>query len=147
MNLPNIPDTIIFEFPGRVIPKQRPRSKGKHHYLPPNYANWKDTNIDRIKSQWQEMHMTSEPPKITLCFIEFEMHGKFLGDSDNIIGSMLDVLVQSGVLYDDKVDNLGNSNIRYYPKSPTRKGVVKISRISFYYNSYNCPDDYFDGIY
>ncbi len=152
----NLKDTevITFEFPGRVIPKQRPRSKGKHHYLPPNYANWKDQNVKRIKLQWELHHMDSDPPKITFCFIQFEMHGKFLGDADNIIGSMLDVLVQSGVLYDDKVDYVGNINIRYFPKSTVRNGVAKLSKISYYYNTYNHPyyvsdnppEDYFNWI-
>lgn len=139
--------TLVFKFYGRVIPKQRPRSRGKTHYLPPGYAKWKSENVSRIAQEWQELHKGCDPEEISsisLCKVDIILYGKFLGDIDNISGAILDVLVQAKVLCDDNLSVIPRLTIEHFHKKEPVGATVELSKISTYYTAYNCPANYFE---
>lgn len=90
----------VLELEGCVIPKARPRgtSKGSHHYLPQGYREWKDAAIACLRKQ--------QPPlKLSGVRVDVVLEGKHRrqGDADNIIGSLMDALVQAGILANDNL--------------------------------------------
>lgn len=81
---------------GKVVPKSRPRNGRGHSYLPDNYRDWKDNAILDLSSQWRD----KEPlERVSVAVV---VYGTPRGDLDNIVGSVLDALVQSRVLTDDR---------------------------------------------
>lgn len=85
---------------GSVVPKARPRVSG-HAYLPPKYRSWKNHAIGEIKDQL----VSTQNLGLSDVSIEVILFGKHQrrGDADNVIGSILDVLVDSKVLKDDNL--------------------------------------------
>jgi Holliday junction resolvase RusA-like endonuclease len=89
---------IEFTLPGNVIPKARPRVTRNGTFMPPAYKCWKTLAIARLRSQY-------DGPQIEQAEVSIILRGKHprRGDCDNIGGSVLDALVQAGIL---KGDNL-----------------------------------------
>jgi Endodeoxyribonuclease RusA len=50
--------------------------------------------------------------------------GKQRGDLYNIAGAILDALVQSGILLDDRISVVSNLSIEYFPKLPPGASIV-----------------------
>ena len=84
-----------FRLDGKVVPKARPRNGNGHSYLPANYRSWKDNAIFDLRLQWK-----NEP--LAIAAVSVVVYGSPRGDLDNIVGSVLDALVQAGVLVDDR---------------------------------------------
>lgn len=89
---------ITLTLPGEVVPKARPRVTRNGSYMPSRYRCWKTLAISRLKSQYWGDPMENVSVSITLS-------GKHprRGDADNISGSILDALVQAGILRNDNL--------------------------------------------
>lgn len=88
---------------GAIAPKARPRrGKNGSMFLPENYRNWKNDAI----AQLIDAGLPEKP--IEACQLEVILIGKHsrCGDADNTIGSILDALVQSGVLIEDNMNKV-----------------------------------------
>jgi Holliday junction resolvase RusA-like endonuclease len=89
---------------GEITPKTRPRVTANGTYMPPKYRQWKEGAILTFRSQY------NLEPLIMVKSVSIELHGKHSrrGDADNISGSVLDALVQAGVI--------GNDNLMVVPR-------------------------------
>lgn len=89
---------ITLLLPGEVVPKARPRITRNGSYMPQRYRCWKTLAASRLKSQYQGGPIAGAAVSITLT-------GKHprRGDADNIGGSILDALVQAGILRNDNL--------------------------------------------
>lgn len=95
---------------GKVTPKARPRFGGGRAYLPAKYRDWKENAIIELLSQ-------SRPSiPISRAEVSIEIGGKQTGDLDNIAGAILDALVQSGILLDDRISVVSKLSIEHFPK-------------------------------
>ena len=103
---------ITLHLPGRVVPKARPRGGGGNFYLPSNYRDWKDSAIVENLAQYRG-------PQIAKAKILIELHGSHRGDADNLSGSCLDALVQSGVLTDDRLSCVPEIHCIHHPGKQT----------------------------
>lgn len=94
--------TANFSLYGSVVPKARPRVTANGTFMPHRYQQWKREAITALILQAQEMGL-AQP--LSAAAVNITLLGKHprRGDLDNISGSILDALVQSGVLKDDSV--------------------------------------------
>lgn len=89
-----------FKLDGSIVPKARPRTNKKtgRIFTQSSYRDWKDEAIAQLRSQ-------SPPLMLEGVKVDVILKGKHSrrGDADNIIGSILDSLVQSGLLKNDNL--------------------------------------------
>lgn len=90
---------IEFQLMGDIVPKTRPRVSFGRAYMPQNYRDWKNGAIADLCQQYQGESLTS------LSGVLIALTGKHSrrGDLDNIAGSVLDALVQAGILANDNL--------------------------------------------
>jgi Holliday junction resolvase RusA-like endonuclease len=100
--------STILRLEGRVIPKQRPRFSKGHSYLPSGYRAWKDAAIDRLRAQYSGATLTRTSVVIDII-------GSARGDLDNLAGAVLDALVQSGILADDRLSCVPELTVKHVP--------------------------------
>ena len=109
---------------GKVTPKARPRFGSGRAYLPQKYRDWKDNAIIELLSQ------SGQTEPIARAEISIELFGGHRGDLDNLAGSVLDALVQSGILLDDRLSVVSKLSIAHQAaKIPSCAiDVVELSR-------------------
>lgn len=111
-----------FTLDGAVVPKARPRVTRRGTFLPQRYRDWKQQAIAALVSQ----KTISEPlEKVT---ISIELYGSHRGDLDNIAGAILDALVQSGIILDDRVSLVKALSIRHLDEKDKR-AIVEIEKL------------------
>jgi Holliday junction resolvase RusA-like endonuclease len=105
--LTNIRSTIpVITLTGAVVPKARARHRGNQSYLPANYRQWKDSAIAELRCQY---HGSSLPK----AAVRSQIHGSARGDLDNLAGAVLDALVQSGLLVDDRISCVPQLEVKH----------------------------------
>jgi Holliday junction resolvase RusA-like endonuclease len=96
---------LNYQLTGNITPKARPRLGRGGAYLPSKYRDWKDEAIAQLLTQ-------SRPPQpLAKAIISIAIGGKQRGDLDNIAGAILDALVQSGILLDDRISIVSKLSI------------------------------------
>ena len=95
---------------GKITPKARPRFAFGHAYMPTKYKVWKAGAIASLTQQWAGRDTLSTARII----ITLGSKGQ-RGDLDNICGSVLDALVQAGVLEDDRLSCVPEIAIKHLP--------------------------------
>ena len=90
---------VSFFLAGKVTPKARPHFNLGQAYLPQTYREWKDDAILELRCQ---MRSYAAFP-LSKASVELLLTGKHRGDLDNLAGSILDALVQSGAIEDDSL--------------------------------------------
>lgn len=103
---------------GKITPKARPRVSKGHAYLPQRYRLWKESAIAELQSQWR-----LEPLSKAKIEIIFGAKGQ-RGDLDNLAGSVLDALVQGGVILDDRLSCCPQLNIKYCPNKAGENLII-----------------------
>lgn len=111
--------SIKFSIPGAVVPKARARVTRKETYMPSRYQQWKDDAIAEFIYQ-----NSNKPPIDYPVSIEVEIYGAVRGDVDNIAGAILDAMVQSNVLIDDRISIVPQLKITHFRH--TEKSVIVI---------------------
>lgn len=106
---------------GAVVPKARPRFSG-HAYLPKRYRQWKTEAITQIIAQLPPGWIPLERSHISL-----ELIGSHRGDLDNLAGAILDALVKSETIKDDRVACVPRLIVHHSPGKPTRAHVELIA--------------------
>lgn len=104
---------------GEITPKARPRLLKNHAYLPEKYRNWKKDTIATLREQW-----TRPSLKKTEVVVITGARGQ-RGDLDNIIGAILDAMVQARVIKDDSVKNVPSFFVEYAP-NPNDLTVIRL---------------------
>jgi Holliday junction resolvase RusA-like endonuclease len=107
---------------GQIVPKARPRVTVNGAYMPPKYRQWKQGAILDLSQQHQGHKLTA------VRSIDIVMTGKHSrrGDLDNISGSILDALVQSGVLVNDNLTVVPRLSIELMFDKTEPKTLIKI---------------------
>jgi Holliday junction resolvase RusA-like endonuclease len=103
---------------GKVVPKARPRFGGGRAYLPQRYRDWKENAIIELLSQTRPI----EP--ISKAEVSIELFGSHRGDLDNLAGSLLDSLVQAGILLDDRIGVVSKLSIAHHPNKVASCSVL-----------------------
>jgi Holliday junction resolvase RusA-like endonuclease len=114
---------IEFTLPGNVVPKARPRITRNGSFIPKNYRCWKTLAISRMKQQYQGETLQQAAVAIVLT-------GKHprRGDLDNLSGSILDALVQAGILRDDNMTVVSSLSIRLeWDKKTEPLAIVRLT--------------------
>ncbi len=101
-----------YQLTGKITPKARPRLGRGGVHLPANYRDWKDDAIAQLLSQSRPL------APLEKATISIAIGGKQRGDLDNIAGAILDALVQSGILLDDRISVVSKLSIEHFPKQP-----------------------------
>lgn len=89
---------ITLTLTGNITPKARARVTANGTFMPHSYQNWKRNAIASLRSQCPSSGLKGVEVAIVL-------RGKHSrrGDLDNISGSILDALVQAGILQNDNL--------------------------------------------
>jgi Holliday junction resolvase RusA-like endonuclease len=90
--------TYRLELRGPIVPKARPRGRGKQHYLPDDYREWKEAAIGQLRQQLGPLRLSG----IRLNVLLKGKHSR-RGDADNIVGAIMDALVQGEILANDNL--------------------------------------------
>lgn len=108
---------IRIVLPGKVVPKARPRFSSRGHvHMPPKYAEWKQNAVIDLRSV---RFIASRKVSLEITFIN-AIRGN--ADCDNAAGSIMDALVESGVLAGDSVATIGKLVVEnYQEKKPKIK--------------------------
>ena len=77
-----------------VVPKSKPRVKNGHAYQPNRYQEWLDDAIADLRDQ----HGNFDP--YDRAEVSIELMGTHRGDLDNLGGSIMDAMLQSGIIAD-----------------------------------------------
>jgi len=90
-------NSVNLWIPGRAVGKARPRlnSRTGKVYTSDRYGTWKRDAIFYLKDKYGHLSLPS-PCKVDCSFVNF-----YSSDSDNLLGSILDVLVQAEYLGND----------------------------------------------
>lgn len=99
---------IEYKLTGKIVPKARPRISNGRAFMPANYRDWKDDAIFQLRQQCNQV------APIEKCQLEIEIGGKQRGDLDNIAGSIMDAMVQAGILTDDRISLVSKLTIEYF---------------------------------
>jgi Holliday junction resolvase RusA-like endonuclease len=62
-----------------------------------------------LGQQWEEIASNQQIQKASLWVY---VHPKTLGDADNILGAIMDCLVQSGIIADDYLKNIPRAHVK-----------------------------------
>lgn len=92
----------FFTLAGCIVPKARARVTRNGTYHPHRYRDWKSATIFTFRAQAVELGLTTPLSGVEITIQLLGKHPR-RGDLDNIAGSILDALVQSGVLKDDSL--------------------------------------------
>ncbi len=101
-----------YQLTGKITPKARPRLGRGGAHLPANYRDWKESAITELISQ----SLPTNP--LVKAEVSISIGGKQRGDLDNIAGAILDALVQSGILLDDRLSVVSKLTVEHFPKLP-----------------------------
>jgi Holliday junction resolvase RusA-like endonuclease len=118
---------------GKVIPKARPRFSSRGHvHIPPKYAEWKQNAvIDLMDVRF----VVSGKVSLEITFVN-AIRGN--ADSDNAAGSIMDALVESGVLAGDSVATIGKLVVENYQE---KKPKIKPQTLIVVTNNYEANID------
>jgi len=89
-------EQTILWLPGRGVGKGRPRfSPSGRVYTGDKYGKWKREAVSHLRTQYIDVRLPA-PCEISCYFVNF-----LSSDSDNLIGSVLDALVQAELIQND----------------------------------------------
>ena len=101
-----------YKLTGKITPKARPRLGRGGVHLPANYRDWKNNAILELLRQ------PRPPEPMSKAEVSISIGGGQRGDLDNIAGAILDALVQSGILLDDRLSVVSKLTVEHFPKLP-----------------------------
>lgn len=108
--------------PFRPISKDRPRFGRGSVYTSKAYAEWRK-DVRAYLTEWW-----TEPPLERINCLIAHFYGAEMGDLDNRVGALLDVLVESNVLTDDNVGVIP-CLVTKYIKAPTKEARIYLMLI------------------
>lgn len=104
---------VCLTLDGPIAPKARPRFGG-NAYLPSKYRDWKNDAIMDFRSQYH-----GEPLEGVAVAVELSGRHSRRADADNIVGAILDALVQAQVLRNDSLVVVSALSVAlHYSKAP-----------------------------
>lgn len=113
-----------YSLEGAIVPKARPRNSRKgHSYLPENYRDWKSEAIITLAAQ----HI-GEPlgGPVAIAVILIGKHSQ-KGDGDNVLGSILDAMVQAEILTDDNLKRLPSVRLDLIHSKDAPSARIRVS--------------------
>lgn len=94
---------VVFWIPGVVVPKQRPRTQPNSRIprLPEKYRKWKQSASGLLALQVSHRGLSQIMPLDYPVSVESYFCGFGTGDSDNLLGSVLDALNDAKIIKND----------------------------------------------
>lgn len=109
-------------FIGTIIPKARPRVTQNGVYMPPAYAEWKLLATHEFRKVF--VPVIRYPVAVRVVLTGKHQRG---GDSDNVVGSVLDALQDAGILKQDNMNHvIDQRGTLLYDKKKDPEFVVTI---------------------
>ncbi len=93
---------ITFKLSGAIVPKARARVTRHGTFMPKNYQQWKSAAIVDLRLQFAALGQAEPLEGVGVNILLSGKHSR-RGDLDNISGSILDALVQGGILRNDNL--------------------------------------------
>lgn len=93
---------ITFELAGAIVPKARARVTRNGTFMPKSYQHWKSGAIVDFRLQFAALGQADPLEGVGVDILLSGKHSR-KGDLDNISGSILDALVQGGILRNDNL--------------------------------------------
>ncbi len=87
--------------PNRIVPKARPRFHQGRAMLPLNYRRWQSKTYLYVEKLLRDRAITGLP--FEKATVEIQFIGSHLGDLDNLAGAILDVMVKTNIVTDDRI--------------------------------------------
>lgn len=104
--------------------KPRPRFQNGHAFMPANYRQWKDAAIASFQQQYH-----AAPIERIDC-LRIHLYGTVArGDTDNLAGSVMDALVQAGVLVNDHVAVIPRLEVDW-ARDPAGEGHIEVELVA-----------------
>ncbi|BAY20746.1 endodeoxyribonuclease RusA [Calothrix sp. NIES-2100] len=120
---------LTFKIPGSIPGKARPRVTRNGTYMPPKYVEFKVSSRKFLPKVSQPL---TPPISIKIALI-----GSHKSDLDNIAGTILDILVDQGILDNDSSKQVPDIHITRFESSKEKFAQVTLSEISkFTYKDY-----------
>lgn len=119
-------DPITLALPGAIVPKARPRHNKWGSYLPANYRDWKDTTVGLIRNKIQPLTGDNFSVDVVL----WGKHSR-RGDLDNILGSIMDALVQADILPNDNAKIVTRKSIQLIHNDDNPIAYIRISQSKY----------------
>lgn len=118
---------------GKVVPKARPRFNSRGHvHMPPKYTEWKQNAVINLRDV---RFVASGKVSLEITFVN-AVRGN--ADCDNAAGSIMDALVESGVLCGDSVATIGKLVVENYQE---KKPKIKPQTLIVVNNNYEANID------
>ncbi len=118
-----MPD-YYYSLEGAIVPKARPRNSRKgHSYLPEDYREWKSNAIDALADQ--HSGVAFDVP-VAIAVILAGKHSR-QGDGDNVMGSILDAMVQAEILTDDNLKRLPSVRLDLIHSKEPPSAMIRVS--------------------
>jgi Holliday junction resolvase RusA-like endonuclease len=112
---------------GDIVPKARARVTANGTYMPHNYQNWKRHAIASLRTQAQNANGLKG---VAIAIVLKGKHSR-RGDLDNISGSILDALVQAGILQNDNLICVHSLSVRLeYSKKMEPIALIEILEVA-----------------
>jgi len=113
----------LLELAGPIVPKARPRfSKCGRAYTHRGYYQWKQMAIGILSQQWGDRPALGGPVEVV---ITLSGRHRRSGDNDNIAGSILDAVVQGGILQNDNLVVIPKLSIElHYSQRPPAATIL-----------------------
>lgn len=116
--------TFYYSLEGAIVPKARPRnSRSGHSYLPKNYREWKSDAIILLTAQHQG---AAFDVPVAVSILLTGKHSQ-RGDGDNVMGSILDAMVQAEILTDDNLKQLPSVSLVLIHSSDLPLARIRVS--------------------
>ena len=108
-------EILKFWLPGIVVPKARPRITKNGSFMPQRYQDWQRLAIAELLLQLSDRSPLEYPVAVRVL-----LQGKgHRGDLDNLSGAILDALVKTEILKDDRLSCVGQLEARHEPQGET----------------------------
>ena len=117
---------LTFILDGEVPAKKNSRilnTKTRHVFPNKTYRIWHDAALIQLLSQWDKIAV-SGPCAIDVVFIHGDLRRR---DSDNGLSSVLDLIVDAGILPDDKWQVIPEITVKNGYQKGNAKVVIKIT--------------------
>lgn len=121
--------TLSFKIPGTIPGKARPRVTRNGTYMPPKYTQFKTTSRKFLPKVSEAL----KPP----VAIRIVLVGSHRSDLDNIAGTILDILVDQGILDNDSSKQVPDIHITRYESAKEKFADITVTEIpKFSYKDY-----------
>ncbi len=114
---------MLFKLTGLIVPKARPRVYKGRASMPPAYVQWKNQAIYELWIQKANFTKSITPSEVHVTLVG--KHNR-KSDGDNILGAILDALVQAEYLIDDSMMHITKVSLQLKHSKEEPYAIVEL---------------------